>query len=86
MQEWGDLYSSFLNLASLGAMLEDIAQAVDIPHQSVLEGFRPNDLSRNAALFDAVLNDYLNAYGQAGITPVRYPDTAAFRRHYLQAP
>ena len=79
----GHVYASFMNMASLAAMLEEIGAEVDIHRQEVMAGFDPRDLAANAARFDAILEQYREEYRRAGISPQCYADTDAFLTSYL---
>ena len=78
-----DVYSSFMNMAFLQYMLEQIAAQTDIPDYAVMEDFSPDDLRANAEIFDGVLERYLQQYRKAGTEPVRYPDADSFVIAYL---
>ena len=81
----GDVYSSFMNLLSFEAMLDDIADQVELPFPTDIMGdFSPADLPANARLFDDALCQYREAYRQAGIEPVHYTDAEAFAADYLR--
>lgn len=80
-----DVYSSFMNLLSFEAMLDDIADQVELPFPTDIMGdFSPADLPANARLFDDALCQYREAYRQAGIEPVHYADAEAFAADYLR--
>ena len=81
--ERGDLFSSFMNIASLQFMLDDISAEVDMPRRDAMEGFDPRELQRNAEAFDGVLTEYLDEYRRVGIEPRRFADTQAFLKDYL---
>jgi len=80
----GDVYSSFMNLAFFGFMLSEIAEGVDIRVPELMGQFDPDDLAGNAAVFDSALEDYLEEYRKAGISPVRFSDADAFVAAYLE--
>lgn len=81
--ENGDIYSSFMNMASLQFMLAGISESCDIPEYGVMESYSPEDLKANADIFDRILDRYLEEYRKAGMDPNRYPDADAFVRTYL---
>ena len=81
--ERGDLFSSFMNLASLQLMLDDIAAEVDITERDAMAGFDPRDLGQNAQVFDNVLEAYLEEYRRAGMEPRRFADVDGFLADYL---
>jgi len=81
--ERGDAFASFMNLASLQYMLEDISAENAIAKFSVLEEFDANDLAKNAKIFDDALEDYCQEYERLGMEPLRYPDVDAFVKDYL---
>ena len=78
-----DLYASFMNLASLQGMLDGMASEVDIPVVDAMAGYDPRDLRGNVRVFDRALEEYLEGYRRAGISPRRYADAEAFLRAYL---
>ena len=79
----GDVFSSFMNLASLQGMLDGIASEVDVPAVDAMAGYDPYDLRGNAKVFDNALEEFLGAYRRAGISPRRYADAEAFAEAYL---
>ena len=81
--EQGDAFASFMNLASLQYMLEDISAENAIARFSVLEEFDANDLAKNAKIFDDALEDYRREYVKLGMEPVRYAGVDAFVQDYL---
>ena len=81
--ETGDRHLAFMTLASLNEMMEDIGSETDIRSCSVLSVYDPDDLKKTAEGFDQVLQDYLEEYQKAGISPERYPDVDAFISAYL---
>lgn len=78
-----DLFSSFMNLASLQLMIGDIARDVAIAEFGVMDRFDPVDLGRNVEVFDEALHRYLREYRKIGIAPERYEDVEAFVEAYL---
>ncbi len=78
-----DLFSSFMNSASLQFMMDDISAEVDISERDAMVGFDPCDLRRNAEAFDRVLAEYLDEYRRAGIQPRRFADVEAFLADYV---
>ena len=78
-----DVFSSFMNMAFLQYMLEQIAAETAIPDYAVMEDFSPDDLEANVKIFDSVLDRYLQEYRKAGMEQVRYPDSDAFVSAYL---
>ena len=78
----GDVYASFMNMASLAAMLEEIGSEVAINRQEVMEGFDPCDLVGNTARFDWVLDQYREEYRKVGISPRCFADIEAFLTNY----
>ena len=79
----GDVYASFMNMASLAAMLEEIGSEVAINRQEVMEGFDPCDLAGNATHFDLILEAYREEYRRVGLSPKCFGDTEAFLTSYL---
>lgn len=81
--ERGDAFSSFMNLASLQYMLEEITAENAIAKFSVMEEFDANDLAKNAKIFDDALEDYRQEYERLGMEPVRYASVDEFVKKYL---
>lgn len=81
--ERGDLFSSFMNLASLQGMLDGMAAALDFPAVEAMARYDPRDLRKNAEAFDGALAEYLEVYRRVGMEPKRYADVEAFLRMYL---
>ena len=79
----GDVYASFMNMASLAAMLKEIGSEVAIDRQEVMAGFEPGDLAGNAARFDLILEAYREEYRRVGLSPKCFGDTEAFLTSYL---
>ena len=77
-----DPFSSFMNLASLAFMLEDIANDVAIQEADVMQDYSSQDLCHNAQIFDDALEKYLAEYARAGIEPRHFADTEAFLKAY----
>lgn len=81
----GDSFSSFMNLASLQFMLEDIGSENNILSSNVMEEFDAFDLKKNAKIFDKALENYLQEYVKIGMEPVRYANVDAFVREYRKS-
>ena len=78
----GDVYASFMNMASLAAMLEEIGSELAINRQEVMAGFDSGDLVGNALRFDRVLDQYREEYRKVGISPRCFADIEAFLTNY----
>ncbi len=78
-----DVFSSFMNMASLRLMLEEISCDIDIMDIDVMEDFSAEDLEHNVAVFDNALEKYLSEYEKAGIKPKHFKDVDAFAEVYL---
>ena len=57
-----DVFSSFMNLASLHLMIDEIAEDVAIEPFNRMDKYCPGDLESNVAVFDDALNTYLLEY------------------------
>lgn len=79
-----DCLSSFMNLCSLQLMLDAIADTTAIGKYDLIESYDPTDLSNNAKLYDACLNEYETVYQKAGLTVKRYHTVDAFVEDYLK--
>lgn len=82
--ERGDAFASFMNLASLQFMLEEIASENAIPKFQVMEEFDANDLAKNAKLFDDALEDYRQEYDKLGMEVRRFASVDEFVKAYLE--
>ena len=80
----GDAFASFMNLASLQYMLEDVGAENAIPKFSVLEEFDASDLSKNAKIFDDALEDYRQEYVKLGMDAKRFANVDEFVKEYLE--
>lgn len=79
----GDAFSSFMNLASLYYMLQDIADSVRLPDYAVMDQYDPTDLAANARLFDEVLERYGEEYAKLGLQVRRFRNAQEFAREYV---
>ena len=78
-----DAFASFMNLASLQYMLEDVGAENAIPKFSVLEEFDASDLSKNVKIFDDALEDYRQEYVKLGMDTIRFANVDEFVKGYL---
>lgn len=79
----GDLFSSYMNMASCQLMLREIAEGVAVPECDLLGSFDPDDLKVNGEVFDEMLRQYVNIYRDAGFAPKIYETVETFRKAYL---
>ncbi len=82
--ETGNRIMAFTTLGSLQAMLDEIADGVDIAHYDALSGYDPDDLWKTAEFFDRTIAAYLAEYKKAGINVRRYADVDVFTADYLK--
>lgn len=82
--ERGDAFASFMNLASLQFMLEEIASESAIPKFQVMEEFDASDLSKNAKIFDDALEDYRQEYDKLGMEVKHFDNVDAFLKAYME--
>ena len=75
---------SFMSLASLNAMMADIAADTDVGSFDLMGAYDPQDLTKTAESFDEALNRYRLLYRQVGLQEARYPDVEAFLREYMK--
>ena len=80
----GDLYSSFMNMASCQYMLDGIVSGVDINEIDIMAPFDPENLYGNAEAFDSALGLYLEEYRKAGISPRRFANIDEYLKDYLK--
>lgn len=78
-----DAFSSFMNLASLQFMLEEIGAENDIPKFRVLEEFDASDLDKNARSFDEVLEEYRQEYVKLGMEVKSFKSVEEFVKDYV---
>lgn len=81
--ERDDVFSSFMNMASLQFMMDEIAEEVALGQIPVMDNYNPADLAGNAENFDDALHKYLQEYKKAGICPKHYADVEEFIGSYL---
>ena len=81
----GDAFSSFMNLASLQFMLEEIAAEIDSPKPQIMEEFDASDLRKNRKLFDEAHEAYLQEYEKLGMEVNRFANVGKWERHYICA-
>ena len=79
----GDVFASFMNLCSLQLMLSDVARDTEIGTFCVMDEYDPESLAENTKIFDRSLQNYEQAYRQAGIGVKRFADVDAFVADYL---
>lgn len=77
-----DLFSSYMNMASLQFMLWEISGEVAVQNQNIMVEFSPLDLKKNGDLFDHALTTYLEEYKKAGMEPKRFQDVHDFVAYY----
>ena len=77
-----DVFSSFMNLASLQLMLDEIAGEVEIKKYSVMDRYNPLRLEDNVKLYDTVLKEYLAEYKKADIKPKHFTNIDEFVEYY----
>ena len=82
--ERGDAFASFMNLASLQYMFEEIRSENAIPRFSVLEEFDAGDLAKNAKIFDDAIEEYRQEYVKLGMEPERFASVDEFVKAYLK--
>ena len=82
--ETGNRTMAFTTLGSLQAMLDDIAESVDIGTYDAISGYDPDDLWKTAEFFDAVLERYLTEYKRIGLDVKRYAGIDEFVKDYLK--
>ena len=83
--ETGDRHLAFMSLVSLDNMLRGIGGEFDIGSFDALSVYDPDDLRKTSEGFDAVLRDYLQVYGIAGIKEERFRDVDAFVSAYINS-
>ena len=79
----GDVFSSFMNMASLHFMFAEISDKIEIPEFNVMNDFHPEELAHNAELFDNILEKYRYEYEKLGIEPRCFKNIDEFVINYL---
>lgn len=82
--EKNDVFSSFMNLASLQLMADEIANDIAIEPFNVMDNYNPVDLEKNVEVFDDALNKYLQEYQRIGIQSKHFANVEEFVESYLQ--
>ncbi len=82
--ETGNRMMAFSTLGSLQAMLDDIADGVEIGKYDAISGYDPDDLWKTAEFFDRTIDAYLAEYRKAGLDVKRYTDIDEFVKDYLK--
>lgn len=78
-----DVYLALMTMASCQGFYDEFAAEFNIDRVRLFEGFRIDDLSQSAKLFDAAMEYYRCLYTQLG-KPIRsYPSIEAFENAYL---
>ena len=78
-----DVFSSFMNLASVDAMLAEVGETVTLGSYNAMKEFRVYNLRHNATALDGVLERYLDEYREVGLRPRRFADVEAFLEEYV---
>lgn len=79
-----DLFSSFMNMASLRSMIHEIAENVAINEFEIMDSFDPHDPEKNAKSFDHALCRYVEEYNKAGIELKCFANVNDFIAHYCE--
>ncbi len=82
--ETGNRTLAFSTLGSLQAMLDDIADSMDIGKYDAMTEYAPDDLWKTAEFFDRTIEAYLAEYEKAGLDVKRYTDIDEFVKDYLK--
>jgi hypothetical protein len=79
-----DAYLALMTMASCQEFYDEFSTEYNIERVRLFEGFRIDDLSRSAELFDVAMDYYRCLYTQVG-APVRsYTSIEAFEKAYLE--
>lgn len=79
----GDAYASFMNMCSFQFMLSEISAEVAIGSFPIMDEYSPDSPEHNVAVFDKYLQNYEQAYKQAGIRVKRFAGVDEFVAGYL---
>lgn len=80
--EENNRHLAFMSMASLHAMISELAEQADIDGYNVFENYDPHDLKKTASAFDVLINGFLNEYRKAGIRVTSYRDIDDFVEKY----
>lgn len=80
----GDVFSSFMNLASFQAMFTEISHKIELPEFNILDKFDPDKLASNIKVFDDALEKYRYEYEKLGIKPRFFKNIDEFVQDYLE--
>lgn len=82
--ESSNVFSSFMNMASLQSMIHEVAEDVAINDFEIMDSFDPNNLEKNSGAFDNALSRYLEEYHKAGIQPKCFATVNEFFNNYCK--
>ncbi len=80
----GDVFSSFMNLASLQGMFTEISHNIELPEFNIMDKFDPDNLANNTKVFDDALEKYRYEYEKLGIKPRFFKNIDEFVKVYLE--
>ncbi len=80
----GDVFSSFMNMASLQVMFTEILGKTELPEFNIMDKFDPDNLSDNTTVFDDALEKYRYEYEKLGIEPRCFKNIDEFIKVYLE--
>lgn len=81
-----DVHSSFMNLLALQNMFHEIAEGISVDDFEIMDKFDPENLEKNAGVFNKALSNYLAEYEKVGICPKRYGSVEEFAEDYCKVP
>ncbi len=81
--ESDDVFSSFMNMASLQVMLKEISNEMNIADIDCMGDFSSENLKYNVTIFDNTLKKYLNEYEKVGMEPKHFKNVDSFAGAYL---
>lgn len=82
--ERGDVFSSFMNMASLQVMFTEISDKTTIPEFNIMDKFDPDKLADNSRAFDNALEKYGCLYEKLGTEPRCLKNIDEFIEDYLK--
>ncbi len=80
----GDVFSSFMNMASLQVMFTEISGKIELPEFNIMDKFEPDKLADNTNVFNDALEKYRYEYEKLGIRPRSFQNAEEFVRAYLE--
>ncbi len=79
----GDVFSSFMNMASFQVMLTELSDNTELPEFNIMNEFNPDGLADNERIFDEALEKYRHEYEKLGMKPRCFKNIDEFVKDFL---